>query len=74
MYTIIGDDFQDWVDERITARNAKIANDQNLSIQMDPEIAELFRNSTSVSVSKGISGNLMKESAKVSELSSSFFF
>jgi len=35
---------------------------------MDPDIAALFRASTSVSLSKGISSNLMKSSAKVSNL------
>ena len=74
VFTIIGQPFQNWVNQRIERRNAKISSDQNLSIQMDPEIAELFKNSTSVSVSKGVSGNLMKETAKVSEFSTSFFF
>jgi len=47
-------------------RNDKVTKEQNLTIQMDPAIALLFKNSSSVSVSKGISANLMKVSAKVS--------
>ena len=66
VYTIVGTPFQHWVNKRITDRNEKVIKDQNLAIQMDPEIAQLFKNSTSVSVSKGISGNLMKLTAKVS--------
>ena len=67
VYTVVGDPFQNWVNQRINARNQKVTKEQNLAIQMDPVIAELFRHSTSVSVSKGISGNLMKETAKVSK-------
>ena len=68
VYTTIGDPFMNWVNQRIEQRNAKITSVQNLSIQMDPAIAALFRNSTAVSTTKGTSGHLMKESAKVSQL------
>ena len=39
IYTILGDQFQQWVNLRINARNQKVTKDQNLAIFMDPEIA-----------------------------------
>ena len=42
IYTIAKDPFQNWVDEQIEARNQKVAQDHDLSIAMDPEIAKLF--------------------------------
>ena len=36
LYTMIGQPFKDWVNEQIEKRNAKIVEDQNLAIQMDP--------------------------------------
>ena len=49
IYTICGNPFQTWVNQRITARNAKVTTDRDLAIHMDPEIARLFQQSTSVS-------------------------
>ena len=49
LFTMIGQPFQDWVDNRIAERNAKVTEDKNMSIAMDPEIAALFKASTSVS-------------------------
>ena len=49
LFTMIGDPFQGWVDGCIAERNAKVTDDKNLAIQMDPEIAETFKKSTSVS-------------------------
>ena len=48
-YTIIGDDFADWVMNVVTERNLKIQKDQNLMINIDPEIKEAWSNSTLVS-------------------------
>jgi hypothetical protein len=47
--TVIGRLFDDWVKVQITTRNLKIAKEQDLHIEVDPEIAEIFRQSTSVS-------------------------
>ena len=64
IYTIIGDRFKIWIDEAIAARNEKIMSTQNLAINMDPEIYAAFQASTHVSVQHGISGHLMKATAK----------
>ena len=42
IYTIIGDRFRIWVDEKISERNEKIMQTQNLAINMDPEIYAAF--------------------------------
>ena len=34
-YTVIGDDFKSWIKDQINQRNAKVAKDQNLLINMD---------------------------------------
>ena len=47
--SIIGDPFVKWKEERIAARNKKIAEKQNQNCGMDPEIAAAFRASTSIS-------------------------
>jgi len=39
VYTICGDHFQGWVNAKIKERNTKVTKDQNLIIQMDPDIA-----------------------------------
>ena len=66
IYTITGDSFKQWSEGVIAQRNQKVTQDKDLAIKMDPQIAAIFRASTSVSLSKGISNNLMKENAKVS--------
>ena len=47
LYTSIGQAFQTWVEHQVEERNAKLVS--NNAIEMDPEVAEAFRNSTSVS-------------------------
>jgi len=37
-----GDRFRIWVDEKISERNEKIMQTQNLAINMDPEIYAAF--------------------------------
>jgi hypothetical protein len=64
IYTLTGNAFKKWVGERVDARHKKVADDKNLNIDMDPEIAAVYRASTAVSVSKGTSHNLMKITAK----------
>ena len=46
------------------ARHKKVADERNLNIAMDAEIAKIYQASTAVSVSKGNSHNLMKMTAK----------
>jgi hypothetical protein len=49
IYTLVGQPFANWVEERVTARNEKLADERDMMIEMDPAIAEIFRKSTSVS-------------------------
>ena len=42
IYTIVGSPFRDWVDKAIKARNDKIVEEQNLAINMDPDIYAAF--------------------------------
>ena len=39
VYTIVGDQFANWVKERVDERNAKVSVDRGLNISVDPEIA-----------------------------------
>ena len=48
-YSILGEQFANWVKERINERNSKLTIERNLNIEMDPEIARAFMLSTSVS-------------------------
>ena len=48
-YTIIGDDFGHWIKEQILERNKKVTTQKNLLIDMDPEVAAAFQQSTNVS-------------------------
>ena len=43
IYTIIGDDFKKWVNKQIKVRNDKIRDEQNIVIEMDPEVAAIFK-------------------------------
>ena len=49
IYTVVGQPFADWVDERIQARNEKLAFEGNKMIEVDPEIAACFAASTNIS-------------------------
>ena len=49
VYTIVGDAFQDWANARIDERNSKVIQDKDMVIQMDPQVAAIFRASSSVS-------------------------
>jgi len=49
VYTEVGQPFQDWANKRIKERNEKIVQDKDMTINMDPEIARIFRASTAVS-------------------------
>ena len=64
IYTIVGDEFSKWVDKMIDQRNKKVKEENNMMIDMDEDIAKVFRESTSVSLAKGNSAHLMKISSK----------
>ena len=49
IYTIVGPPFAQWVKTQMEKRNDKIKSEQDMMIDMDPEIAEIFRASQSVS-------------------------
>ena len=42
IYTKIGLPFREWVDERVDARHLKVAEEGEMFIHMDPEIAEIY--------------------------------
>ena len=41
-YSVMGDQFSDWVEEAIEERNARIAEQGNLLMDMDPEVYAAF--------------------------------
>ena len=45
----MGDKFAAWVKERIEERNSKVKKEQNMLINMDPEVAAALQASTAVS-------------------------
>ena len=49
VYTIVGDPFDAWVASQVEVRNDKIASERDMLVDLDPEIATLFNQSTAVS-------------------------
>ena len=49
VYTIIGQNFQDWVGAQVSRRNQRVAVEGNNMIQMDPRIAAIFHQSSAIS-------------------------
>ena len=49
IYTVVGKPFAKWVEAQMRKRNEKLKADQDMMIDMDPEIAAIFAKSTSVS-------------------------
>ena len=49
IYTIVGDNFKDWVDKKLKERTKKMAEEKDLNIKMDPQIYKIFKASTSIS-------------------------
>jgi len=45
----MGNMLEDWVGEKIDERNEKHAESKNIMIEVDPEIARIFKNSNFVS-------------------------
>lgn len=40
--TIVGDQFVEWVDERIRIRNAKFKEEHDCQLEVDPEVAAVY--------------------------------
>jgi hypothetical protein len=49
IYTIMGEPFQQWVHQQVDIRNQKVAHEGNNVISMDPQIAQIFQQSTAIS-------------------------
>ena len=49
IYTIVGDQFKQWVQALVEARNTKVAEEGEMMIEMDPDIATIFQQSNAVS-------------------------
>ena len=47
--TIVKEPFRTWVEARIEERNEKIKANQNLTLELDPEVARAFAKSTNIS-------------------------
>ena len=48
---IVKDPFEEWVNQKINERHEKVQEKGNMMIELDPEIARVFQQSNSVSVS-----------------------
>ena len=46
--TIVGESFQDWVDEQIRVRNAKYKEEHDENLGLDEEVYEVVQRSSSV--------------------------
>ncbi len=49
VYTVVGKPFSDWVDVKVEKRNKKVISEANMGIEMDADIAAIFKASTAVS-------------------------
>ena len=49
IYTIVGERFKQWVESQIQARTKKNIEDQDMAIEMDPEVLQAFKASNHVS-------------------------
>ena len=47
--TVMGTVFTDWVKEKIDERNEEVKEKGDMHIELDPDVAEAFKNSTAVS-------------------------
>ena len=46
---MIGEPFEQWVKQQVAIRNQKIAQEGNNMLSMDPQIAQIFQQSTAIS-------------------------
>ena len=49
IYSIVGDNLREWVSQQVKSRNEKLAEKQDLMIELDPEIAPAFGSSLNIS-------------------------
>ena len=49
IHTVVGSRFNMWVRMQVLDRNEKLAKDRNLELELDPEVAKFFSQSTAVS-------------------------
>ena len=49
IYTIIGERFKQWVEQKIQERTEKVVQEQDMAIEMDPEVLKAFKASNHVS-------------------------
>jgi hypothetical protein len=64
IHSLVGEDFQQWVDDRVNARNKKVTVEGNKIIELDPIIAAVFQNSTAISTTNGRSFSMLKVGSK----------
>ena len=53
IYTIVGENFTDWIDKKLKERTKRLCSERDMNISMDPEIFKIFKASTSISVVSG---------------------
>lgn len=49
IYSLVGDEFREWVSTQCKKRNDQIADKRDLMIELDPEIAAAFGSSVNIS-------------------------
>ena len=49
IHTLVGKPFADWVKNKVNQRHSKVADERELHIEMDPEIAAIYQRSQAVS-------------------------
>ena len=64
IHSLVGEDFQQWIDDRVNERNMKVAVEGNKTIELDPTIAAVFQNSTAISTTNGRSFSMLKVGSK----------
>ena len=64
IYTVVGQPFRKWVNDLVDTRHENVIERRELSIVMDPKIAEIYRNSKAVSTNNGASFNMLKAGVK----------
>ena len=49
IYTVVGENFQEWIDKQLRDRTKKLCTTRDMNITMDPEIYKIFKASSSIS-------------------------
>lgn len=63
-FSIIGQDFADFVRGQIDDRHTRLAESQDMNVEVDPEILAVIQNSKAISTTKGNSAHLLKVGSK----------